>query len=194
MCANSEGSGETVRMRRLTWTFTGCLHDKYRNLMSWLILWFLSVLVSEDSCDLWLWRSMEVCSLLFDNENSRIARIYTCRCTRAIVFLYWVLELLVRKHLPGVRQCFTVHQCSLCIPITWLVYGLHRGSVIQSLNYQRNIRIKCKCATSWENLLIPYVNNKDDQPAHPRSLISAFVVPCLDSTIPVRAISKVSRL
>ena len=31
-------------------------------------------------------------------------------------------------------------------------------------------------ATSWENLLLPYANNKAaDQPAHPRSLISAFV-------------------
>ena len=32
-------------------------------------------------------------------------------------------------------------------------------------------------ATSWENLFLPYANNKGaDQPAHPRSLISAFVV------------------
>ena len=38
MCANSEGSGETVRMRRLAWAFAGRLCDKYHNLMSWLIL------------------------------------------------------------------------------------------------------------------------------------------------------------
>ena len=39
-----------------------------------------------------------------------------------------------------------------------------------------------KWATSWENLLLPYVNNKGvDQPAHPRSRIRAFVVRCLDS-------------
>ena len=32
-------------------------------------------------------------------------------------------------------------------------------------------------ATSWENLFKPYANNKGaDQPAHPRSLISTFVV------------------
>ena len=32
-------------------------------------------------------------------------------------------------------------------------------------------------ATSWENLLMPYANNKGtDQPARPRSLISDFVV------------------
>ena len=39
-------------------------------------------------------------------------------------------------------------------------------------------------ATSWENLFKPYANNKDaDQPAHPCSLISTFVVRCLDSKI-----------
>ena len=37
MCANSEGSGETARMPRLAWAFTGRLCDKYHNLMSWCI-------------------------------------------------------------------------------------------------------------------------------------------------------------
>ena len=36
MCANSEGTGETARMRRLASTFPGRLCDKYDNLMSWL--------------------------------------------------------------------------------------------------------------------------------------------------------------
>ena len=39
--------------------------------------------------------------------------------------------------------------------------------------------------------LMKYANNKGaDQPAHPRSLISTFVVRCLDSTICILAISK----
>ena len=38
MCANSEGSGETVRMRRLAWAFAGRLWYMSQNLMSWLIL------------------------------------------------------------------------------------------------------------------------------------------------------------
>ena len=43
--------------------------------------------------------------------------------------------------------------------------------------------------------LMPYAINKDaDQPAHPRSLISAFVVRCLGSKIPILAKSKISRL
>ena len=43
---------------------------------------------------------------------------------------------------------------------------------------------------------MPYANNKGaDQPAHPHSLISAFVVePCLDSRIPLVSISEISSL
>ena len=42
--------------------------------------------------------------------------------------------------------------------------------------------------------LMPYANNKGvDQPAYPHSLISTFVVRCLDSMICILAISKVSR-
>ena len=42
---------------------------------------------------------------------------------------------------------------------------------------------------------MPYVNNKDaDKPVHPRSLISAFVVSCLDSIIPLFSIFEISSL
>ena len=47
-------------------------------------------------------------------------------------------------------------------------------------------------AMSWENLFMPYANNKD-QPAHPCSLISAFVVHCLDSIIPLLATARAGR-
>ena len=41
----------------------------------------------------------------------------------------------------------------------------------------------------------PYANNKGaDQPAHPRSLVSAFVVCCLDSIISLDSIAEISRL
>ena len=40
---------------------------------------------------------------------------------------------------------------------------------------------------------MPYANNKGgDQPAHPHSLISAFVVRCLDSIMPLVSISEIS--
>ena len=43
--------------------------------------------------------------------------------------------------------------------------------------------------------LMSYVNNKGaDQPAHPRSLISAFAVRCLDSIISLDSIAEMSRL
>ena len=39
--------------------------------------------------------------------------------------------------------------------------------------------------------LMPYANNKyADQSAHSRSLISIFIIHCLDSIIPLLAISK----
>ena len=43
--------------------------------------------------------------------------------------------------------------------------------------------------------LMPYANNKGaDQPAHPRSLISAFVVRCLDSIIYLDSLTEILRL
>ena len=43
--------------------------------------------------------------------------------------------------------------------------------------------------------LMSYANIKGaDQPAHPRSLISAFVVRCLDSIISLDSITEISRL
>ena len=42
--------------------------------------------------------------------------------------------------------------------------------------------------TTSENLFIPYANNKEaDQPARSRSLISAFVICCLDSIRSVKS-------
>ena len=44
-------------------------------------------------------------------------------------------------------------------------------------------------------VIMSYTNNKGaDQPAHPRSLIRAFVVRCLDSVISLDSIAKISRL
>ena len=49
--------------------------------------------------------------------------------------------------------------------------------------------------SSWENLFLAYVNNKGaDQPAHPHSLISAFVARCLNSIISLVSISEISSL
>ena len=46
-----------------------------------------------------------------------------------------------------------------------------------------------------EMCLMSYANNKEaDQPAHPRSPISAFVVCCLDSIISLDSLTEISRL
>ena len=46
-----------------------------------------------------------------------------------------------------------------------------------------------------KNLFMPYANNKGaNQPAHPHSLISTFVVRCLDSIISLVSISEISSL
>ena len=43
--------------------------------------------------------------------------------------------------------------------------------------------------------LMSYTNNKGaDQPAHPRSLISAFIVRCLDSVMSLVSVTKISSL
>ena len=65
-----------------------------------------------------------------------------------------------------------------------IVFSNSFGSLAQEICKWYNL------ATSWENLFMPYANNKGaDQPAHPRGLISAFVVRCLDSIIPLLATS-----
>ena len=59
-------------------------------------------------------------------------------------------------------------------------------------------RVSLKCSVielCHEKLFMPYANNKGtDQPAHPRCLISTFVVRCLDSIIPILAKAKISNL
>ena len=45
------------------------------------------------------------------------------------------------------------------------------------------------------HVCVSYANNKvADQPAHPRSLISAFVVRCLDSVMSLVSVTKISSL
>ena len=64
-----------------------------------------------------------------------------------------------------------------------------------SIFYFIGFNLKLTHVMRKKNLFMPYANNKDaDQPAHPRSLISAFVVRCLDSIIPVVYISEIASL
>ena len=57
-----------------------------------------------------------------------------------------------------------------------------------------------RCGNTYEpghekTCLMSYANNKGaDQPAHPRSLTSAFVVRCLDSVMSLVSVTKISSL
>ena len=67
------------------------------------------------------------------------------------------------------------------------LYSVHLMSAVDDADLQE-FGLYHTWAISWDN---PYANNKGaDQPAHPRSLISAFVVRCLGSIIPILAKSK----
>ena len=81
----------------------------------------------------------------------------------------------------GLQPCFRIFTVSLIVSLTYgCVLLLWYFVVLNEPDHEK------MC-------LMPYANNKGaDQPAHPRSLISAFVVRCLDSIIPILAISKVS--
>ena len=64
---------------------------------------------------------------------------------------------------------------------------------LEPLHYKGQVKslwqIKYKWARPWENVSYAICKQKDaDQPAHPRSLISPFVVRCLDSMIALDSI------
>ena len=59
----------------------------------------------------------------------------------------------------------------------------------------KTLSLICTTDIHEKMCLTSYANNKGaDQPAHPRSLISAFVVCCLDSIISLDSIAEISRL
>ena len=72
----------------------------------------------------------------------------------------------------------------------WSLEAIILSHTVFRTSYNKLLSSEMIWATSRENLFMPYANNKGaDQPAH---LISAFVVHCLGSIIPVLAISKIS--
>ena len=71
---------------------------------------------------------------------------------------------------------------------------LQYDSILKSI-YNVLISISSSEPGHGKMCLMSYANNKGaDQPAHPRILISAFVVRCLDSIISLNSIAKILRL
>ena len=76
----------------------------------------------------------------------------------------------------------------------WNEYGVIKGCVHTMGAFHACQRITTGPGHA-KMCLMPYGTNKGaDQPAHPRSLISTFVVRCLDSIMPLVFISEISRL
>ena len=97
-------------------------------------------------------------------------------CTTSVTFCCFVFQ-----HVQSVFSSIWTHlfPTNQMTAISQLIYGHHA--------------ILNKWATSWQNLFLPYVNNKGaHQPAHPCSMVSHFVVHCLDSIRPLLAKSKIS--
>ena len=85
---------------------------------------------------------------------------------------------------------------ALMLPSVWCngcLYMKH-GDII-AITVMYNLRINSYEPGHEKTCLMSYANNKGaDQPAHPRSLISAFVVRCLDSVMSLVSETKISSL
>ena len=77
------------------------------------------------------------------------------------------------------------------------IFYLKQSHFVLSMFKRKNNNIKQKEAairTHRRLICSPYANNKGaDQPAHPRSLISAIVVHCQNRMIPLLYVSEISR-
>ena len=67
MCANSQGSGESERMRRLAWAFAGRLCGKDCNFMSWLNLGFKSHRNAIDKTQTFVCEYRTKCTMLMSS-------------------------------------------------------------------------------------------------------------------------------
>ena len=88
---------------------------------------------------------------------------------------------------------FSVRTNSISLMNTNCLMPLVKIQLLVFIHFE--ILKKIEWAMSWENLFMPHVNNKGaDQPVCPHSLISTFVVHCLDSLIPLVSISEIPSL
>ena len=96
----------------------------------------------------------------------------TSQTTKMVSFVWWLRLTLLALAIVKLKQ---LRCLSICLD--------HISDVIA-----------IRGATSWENLFLPYANNKSAyQPVHPRSLISTFNIRCLDSSISILSIEYISR-
>ena len=101
-------------------------------------------------------------------------------CHFVIVTMYYVRPLIYDNVTVTLRFIHGFFR-SLCIGYYTNCIGEPYDRT-QAVTQIRLLLVYTIWATSWENLFMPYANNKGtDRPAHLRSLSSTFVVHCLDS-------------
>ena len=141
------------------------------------------------------------CATSWENLSSGVCDQVRLKQVCSATEASWSLEILVLASV-GIRlskQRTTKALIRLCGYAGWsepllFAYGINSFFHDLAQFCKNNKTYKIMWAPSWENLFLPYANNKGaDQPAHLCSLISTFVVHCLDSTIPLLAIAEISR-
>ena len=130
-------------------------------------VWQVRLNYVTNSCEFFTRCEEFVRILRFNKADTTIFTFYACSIETAQIFLFifWLIT--------G--------------PLTW---STELVSAVKVSPTMFSLVTNPVWAKSWENLFMPYANNKGaDQPAHPRSLISAFVVRCL---VPLVSISEIS--
>ena len=155
------------------WSWLWLIHIIFPNvstelwpLIDFRVVFMLSVLWNN----WWIWSHLVVtliflCQNMCNNKNKHSGGVSCSACNAFIDFLQLFQDYFTNFKLS---KCVSLGECAL-----------------------RNHRYMW--ATLWENLFQRYANNKGtDQPAHLRSLISTFVIRCLDSIMHTLAKSKMS--
>ena len=115
------------------------------------------------------------CKHLCASATTTIPKLWLCCLTISAAVSLWN-HILLYEQVPRRK-----YSCTL-----W------KNRLKYQISLTTTIVVRQIWATSWENLFMPYMNNKGaDQPAHPHNLIGAFVVCCLDSIIHLLAIAEI---
>ena len=163
--ASSEGSGETARMRSLAWTFAARIGNKYQIRLTRSIYNKMKSSHGKKK------------NLVIISGSIQI--VY-----EVLFLLFWWLLKLMPCFVDDTQMVTYVHESLSCVIISnllrFLQYFLfHVSPEINEPGHEK------MC-------LMSYANNKGaDQPAHPRSLISTFVVHWLDTIISLGSVAEI---
>ena len=116
----------------------------------------------------------------FSWRGSNYCKLPPIKCRECIECKYYHYS--VSTHFMEHEQMYSIHSAH------WFCWILTCKRLKRVPCYSSSSKgwYTLKWAMACENLFIPYANNKGaDQPARPRSLISAFVVRCLDSIVSI---------